>query len=99
MIIISPLLVLVMLITIPLSLLYTRYMSRKVRPLFRTRSAKLGELNGFVEEMVSGQMTIKAYAAEDAVMERFNRINTETVDAYYEAEYYGVLPSYGGFYK
>lgn len=91
MVIISPILVLVMLVTIPLSLLYTRYMARKVRPLFRTRSAKLGELNGFVEEMVSGQMTIKAYAAEDAVMERFDRINTETVDAYYEAEYYGSM--------
>lgn len=91
MIIISPILVLVMLVTIPLSLLYTRYMARKVRPLFRKRSAKLGELNGFVEEMVSGQMTIKAYAAEDTVMDRFDRINTETVDAYYEAEYYGSM--------
>jgi ATP-binding cassette subfamily B protein len=89
MIIISPVLVLVMLVTIPLSLLYTRYMAKKVRPLFRRRSAKLGELNGFVEEMVSGQMTIKAYAAEDAVMNRFERINTETVDAHYKADYYG----------
>ncbi len=91
MIIISPLLVLVMLVTIPLSLLYTRYMAKKVRPLFRKRSAKLGELNGFVEEMVSGQKTIKAYAAEDAIISRFDRINTETVDAYYNAEYYGSM--------
>ena len=89
MVIISPTLVLVMFITIPLSLFYTRYMARKVKPLFRKRSAKLGELNGFVEEMVSGQMTIKAYAAEDSVMDRFDKINAETVDAYYQAEYYG----------
>lgn len=91
MIIISPLLVLVMLVTIPLSLLYTRYMARKVRPLFRKRSAKLGELNGFIEEMVSGQKTIKAYAAEDSIMKRFDKLNTETVDAYYNAEYYGSM--------
>jgi ATP-binding cassette subfamily B protein len=91
MIIISPILVLVMLVTIPLSLLYTRYMARKVRPLFRRRSAKLGELNGFVEEMVSGQMTIKAYAAENSVIERFDNINRETVDAHYKAEYYGSI--------
>ena len=91
MIIISPPLVLVMLVTIPLSLLYTKYMAKKIRPLFRTRSAKLGELNGFVEEMVSGQMTIKAYAAEEAVMDRFDYLNTDTVDAYYKAEYYGSL--------
>lgn len=91
MIIISPRLVMVMLVTIPLSLFYTRYMAKKVRPLFRKRSAKLGELNGFVEEMVSGQKTIKAYAAEDAVMDRFDKVNTETVDAYYTAEYYGSM--------
>ncbi|NLK29251.1 MAG: ABC transporter ATP-binding protein, partial [Clostridiales bacterium] len=91
MIMISPQLVLVMLITIPLALLYTRYMSKKVRPLFRKRSAKLGEMNGFVEEMVSGQKTIKAYAAEEAVMERFDKVNKETVEAYYIAEYYGSM--------
>jgi ATP-binding cassette subfamily B protein len=91
MIVISPQLVLVMLVTIPLSLFYTRYMAKKVRPLFRRRSAKLGELNGFVEEMVSGQKTIKAYAAENSVMERFDHINEETVDAYYTAEYYGSM--------
>ena len=91
MIIISPQLVLVMLVTIPLSIFYTRYMAKKVRPLFRKRSAKLGELNGFVEEMVSGQKTIKAYAAEKAVMSRFDRLNEETVDAYYNAEYYGSM--------
>ena len=91
MIFISPILVLVTLVTIPLSLLYTRYMAKKVRPLFRKRSAKLGALNGFVEEMVSGQMTIKAYAAENAVIERFDNINTETVEAHYMAEYYGSI--------
>ncbi len=91
MIIISPVLVLVMLVTIPLSFLYTRYMANKVRPLYRRRSAKLGEMNGFVEEMVSGQKTIKAYAAEDSVMLRFDKINTETVDAYYDTEYYGSM--------
>lgn len=91
MIVISPRLVLVMLVTIPLSLLYTRYMAKKVRPLFRRRSAKLGQLNGFVEEMVSGQKTIKAYAAEDAIMDRFNTLNIDTAEAYYQAEYYGSM--------
>lgn len=91
MLVISPMLVVIMLLTIPLSLLYTRYMAKKVRPLFRRRSAKLGEMNGFVEEMVSGQKTIKAYAAEDKVMERFDRLNTETVEAYYASEYYGSI--------
>ena len=91
MFVISPQLVLVMLITIPLSIIYTRYMAKKIRPLFRLRSAKLGELNGYVEEMVSGQKTIKAYAAEASVMERFDLKNEEAVNAYYNAEYYGSI--------
>ena len=91
MLVISPRLVLVMLVTINLSILYTRYMAKKVRPLFRKRSAKLGELNGFVEEMVSGQKTIKAYAAESAIMGRFDDLNAETAEAYYQAEYYGSM--------
>ena len=91
MVMISPILVLVMLITIPLSIAYTRYMSGKVRPLFRKRSEKLGELNGFVEEMVSGQKTIKAYAREQVVMDKFDVINGEAVEAYYNSDYYGSI--------
>lgn len=91
MLVISPVLSFVMLLMIPLSLLYTRYMAKKLRPLFRIRSAKLGQMNGFVEEMVSGQKTIKAYAAEASVMGRFDQLNTETVNAYFDAEYYASM--------
>ncbi len=87
MIMISPRLVLAMLLLIPLSFVYTRFMAKKLRPLFRKRSASLGTLNGFVEEMVSGQRTIKAYAAEAAIMEKFNHLNDTAVESYYEAEY------------
>jgi ATP-binding cassette subfamily B protein len=65
MLILSPILVLVFTITIPISILLTRYMTGKVRPLFRKRSAKLGELNGFVEEIISGQKTITVYHQEE----------------------------------
>ncbi|MDF2587707.1 MAG: transporter transrane region [Anaerocolumna sp.] len=91
MVMISPVLVLVMLVTIPLSIGYTKYMSGKVRPLFRKRSEKLGELNGFVEEMVSGQKTIKAYTREQVVMEMFDTINENAVEAYYNSDYYGSI--------
>ena len=56
----SPLLVLVFAVTIPLSMIFTRYRSRKVRPLYRNRSRKLGEMNGYVEEMISGLKSVKA---------------------------------------
>lgn len=89
MVTISPQLVSVFFITIPVSILLTKFMTGKTRPLFRKRSLKLGELNGFVEEMVSGQKTIKAYNQEKLTIERFDVKNEEAVEAYYRAEYYG----------
>lgn len=88
MIIISPILVTVFAVTIPVSILFTRFMTGKVRPLFRKRSAKLGELNGFVEEIVSGQKVIKAYHQEASMIDRFDEKNEEAVEAYYNAEFY-----------
>ncbi len=86
---ISPKLVLVFAFTVPLSVFITKYLTGKTRPLFRKRSAKLGELNGFVEEMISGQKTLKAYSREDYIQKKFDVRNKEAVDAYYRAEYYG----------
>ena len=51
----------------------------------------MGELNGFVEEMVSGQKTLKIYDQEENTIEKFNGKNKEAVDAYYNAEYYGSM--------
>ena len=91
MLMIAPVLVSVFVITIPASIFLTRYMTRRVRPLFRKRSAKLGELNGFTEEIISGQKTIKAYHQEETMIFRFDQKNTEAVDAYYNADYYGSM--------
>ncbi|MDD7739603.1 MAG: ABC transporter ATP-binding protein [Lachnospiraceae bacterium] len=91
MIVISPKLVLVFAFTVPLSVILTKYMTGKTRPLFRRRSAKLGELNGFVEEMVSGQKTLSAYDRADYTIDRFDVKNEEAVEAYYQAEYYGSI--------
>ena len=87
----SPALVLVFCVTVPASVLLTRYMTGKVRPLFRRRSASLGELNGFVEEMVSGQRTLRAYRRETYVQQQFAEKNEDAVQSYYRAEYYGSM--------
>lgn len=88
---VSPLLLAVFMITIPLSVFITVKRSRSVRPLFRKRSAKLAQLNGFSEEMISGIKTIKAYGKERQISEKFGERNKEAVDAYYKADYYGSL--------
>lgn len=88
MMLISPRLLIVFLITIPIAIIFTDYMVKKVRPLFRIRSRKLGELNGYVEEIISGHKTIKAYRRERVFIGRFDEKNKDAVDAYYNADYY-----------
>ncbi len=91
MIIISPPLILVFVVTLPISIWFIKYRSQKVRPLFRKRSAKLGELNGYAEEMLSGQKSIKAYNREEVIIGRFNGRNDDAVNTFFEAEYQGCI--------
>ena len=88
---ISPSLVLVFVVTVPISYFLTRYIAKRVHPLFRTRSRKLGELNGFIEEIINGQKTIKVYNCEEAMIDRMSVKNDEAVEAYYKADYYGTM--------
>ena len=88
---IAPRLMLVFAVTIPVTAFFTRWLARRVRPLFRLRSRKLGTLNGFVEEMLSGQKTIRAYGREEAVQDRFEEKNADAVKAYTKAEANGTV--------
>lgn len=91
MLISAPILVVVFVVTIPLTSLFTWWLTRKVQPLFRRRSSKLGELNGFIEEIITGQKTTKAYGCEEAVISRFEQKNKEAVEAYTVAENCGTI--------
>lgn len=92
---ISPILVLIFVFTIPVSLLFSRFMLKRTKDLFRARSRSLGELNGFVEEMITGTKTIKAYSKEDKILEVFDEYNISAVDKAYKAEYYGFITGPG----
>ena len=83
-------LVLCMLFTIPLSVLFTRHMSKKTRPLYARRSRCYGEMNGFAEEMFTGQKTILAYAQEEEMSSRFSKINRSAAEAYRDADGLGM---------
>ena len=88
---ITPLLVLVFAVTIPLSMAVTRYRAKRVRPLFRERSAKLGAMNGFIEEITAGLKTIRAYGREEAFTRRFDGKSDEAVDAFYRADRFACI--------
>jgi len=81
----------VFIITLPLSIYTTRKLARLTRPLFRTRSAKLGDMNGYIEETISGLKTIKAYSVEPNFIDGFDEKNYDASMAYYQADYWGSI--------
>jgi len=88
MIIVSPLLLLIFFITIPLSFLMTSLLSRIIKKKLRIRNRSLGELNGYTEEMISAQKTIQSYVQEEAIYEKYQALNEDTAKKSYEAGYY-----------
>ena len=88
---ISAPLVLVFAVTIPLSLFITTMITRHTQPLFRLRSRKMGELNDFSEEMITGMKTLKAYHQEENTLSAMDALNEEVVTSYYKSEYYSSM--------
>lgn len=85
--VLSPRLACVFVVTVPLSVVLTRLQMRRIHPLYRLRSKALGQLNGFAEERVSGQRTIRTYGVEGADVKQFDAYNEAASQAYYQADY------------
>lgn len=88
---ISRILVLVFVVTIPISIAFSRWRAKKGRPLFRERSGKLGEMNGYAEESIGGLRTIKAYNREAFFTANFEKKNAAATNAYYRSDYHACL--------
>ena len=86
---IAPTLIVVFLFTVPASIWFAKWKTKRTRPFFRKRSQSLGVLNGYAEAMLSGHKTSKAYGRENIIVERFDQKNQEAVDAYYKADLHG----------
>jgi ATP-binding cassette subfamily B protein len=75
MLILSPLLTLISIVIMPLMFLSSRSVLRVTRRYFKQQQAALGELNGFVEERVSGQRVVKLFSHEEASAKEFDQLN------------------------
>lgn len=67
----SPLLTLLTMLTIPVMFLATRWITRRTSKLFKEQQIAVGELNGMIEETISGQRIVKAFSREELVLEEF----------------------------
>lgn len=70
-------LTLVSLVTVPIVLFTTRQISRRTQKLFKEQQQRLGELNGLIEETISGQKVVKTYRREAASVQQLQVINRQ----------------------
>ncbi|SCY37111.1 ATP-binding cassette, subfamily B [Paenibacillus polysaccharolyticus] len=89
----SPLLTLLTFIVVPLMALGMRWITRRTGPLFKERQRNLGELNGYIEETLSGQRIIKAFSQEERVIRGFEERNMRIrISAFWAQTISGFIP-------
>lgn len=73
----SPLLTFITMTIIPLLFIAMRWITKRTGPLYKMQQNDLGELNGYVEEIVSGQHIVKTFSQEERVIREFRERNRQ----------------------
>lgn len=86
MIVLSPILTLASLITVPILFWLTRTVTRKTKVLFKEQQVQLGRLNGHIEESISGMEVVKAFNHEHKAIEEFEGVNRKLFEVGLKAQ-------------
>jgi ATP-binding cassette, subfamily B, fatty acid transporter len=88
---ISPLLVLITVLTVPLSLLATRAITRRSQRLFVAQWTSIGRLNAHIEETYSGFTVVKTFGHQAAARDQFRTFNDDVYRASFGAQFFSGL--------
>lgn len=86
MLILNPYLTVIGLISTPITIFVTRALISKTQPLFVKKQKTLGDLNGYIEEIMSGQKAVLLFSQEDEVKDKFKVINKNMTESSILAE-------------
>jgi ATP-binding cassette, subfamily B, multidrug efflux pump len=84
---ISPLMTLIVLCTLPLSVVAIANIAKKSQLYFKGQQKALGNLNGHVEEMYTGHKIIKVFGHEKKSLEEFEKINEKLYESGFKAQF------------
>ncbi|MGN9865221.1 ABC transporter ATP-binding protein [Bacillus swezeyi] len=87
MLFISPVLTLVVCITIPLSMLAVRLIASFSQKHFSAQQNELGAINGHVEEMFTGHQEVKAFGHEEKAIQQFDEVNERLYQSGWKAQF------------
>lgn len=82
-------LALITLILTPIMMFVSSTIAKHTRKYFGKQQAQLGTVNGYIEEIISGQKVVKVFNHEDKVKEDFGKINNELRDVQIKANFLG----------
>ena len=72
--------------TVPLIMVSTKWVTKHSRKYFKDKQARLGDLNGHIEEIVSGQKVVKVFCREEEEIKKFEVLNHKLLDVSVRAE-------------
>ena len=78
----------VVIVCIVCMLLVTRFLAGRSGRYFVRQQVKLGDLNGYIEEMINGQKVVKVFCHEEEAQEGFDRVNDALFESAYKANKY-----------
>jgi ATP-binding cassette subfamily B protein len=91
MFILNPWLALAALLVVPIMFWFTQFVARYTRKGFRNLQKELGEINGVMEESISGQRVVKAFRRSETAIDRFRRSNEKVYAAGVYANTYALM--------
>jgi ATP-binding cassette subfamily B protein len=78
-------------LVVPIMFWFTQFVARYTRRGFRELQRELGEINGVMEECISGERVVKAFRRSDAAVERFRLSNQKVYAAGVYANTYALM--------
>ncbi|MBD8033471.1 MULTISPECIES: ABC transporter ATP-binding protein [Solibacillus] len=89
----SPALTLITMLIVPLMFYGMRWITKRTSLLFKQQQAAIGEMNGLIEESITGQHVVKAFSQENEMLRQFDEKNTRirTV-GFWALTYSGFIP-------
>lgn len=91
MFLLSPILTLIAIATLVFMFFIIRFIGSKSSKYFRAQQVQVASMNGYVEEMMSGQKVVKVFNYEDRAIDDFTNRNEELREAASKASAYGVM--------
>lgn len=88
---VNPLMAMVVILSAPFTYILAKIITKKSRKYFKDQAYIVGELNGYIEEIIKGQKTVKAFSQEGKVLERFKGINNKLYYVGRKAQFLGAM--------